>query len=150
MQTTARTANGIFCGVDYVTQIAMKAALEKCYYWVDAFREHLEGNRDYVYRRLSALPGLKAVRQEATFVSFPDISSFGLSSAAFQEFMLNEQKLALVPGTVKWFGPGAEGHVRLCYATSRAILSEAMDRFEEGIHKLENGEEAVRKGGAHG
>ena len=134
--TVSERANGLITGVDYVNQIAMKTAFEKCYYWVDAFTQHLQNNRDYLFDRLNKMPLIKAYKQEATFVSFPDISATNMPAQQFADFMLQKQKVALVPGTVKWFGPGAEGHIRICYSTSHAILKEALDRFEAGIREI--------------
>jgi cystathionine beta-lyase len=50
--------------------------------------------------------------------------------------MEREVKLAIVPGTEKFFGPGAEGHIRICFATSHAILKEGLDRLERGMAML--------------
>lgn len=136
MDQVKQVLNGHLFGVDLVTQVAMKAAYDQCFYWVDAFVEHLQGNRDYILERFEKMPYVKATKQEATFVTFPDISASGLSSQEFVDFMLKEQKVALVPGTVTWFGPGGEGHVRLCYSTSHAILEEGLDRIEAGLNKL--------------
>ncbi len=130
-----QVANGSYGGVDYVTQVAMKAALDQCDYWVDAFLGRLRQNRDYMYARLAVLPGVEPTLQEATFVTFPDISGTGLSSEAFVRLMEDEAKVALVPGTENWFGPRAAGHVRFCYSTSAAILQEAMDRVEHTLRK---------------
>ncbi len=137
LDAVSKIANGHVHGMDSVAQTGMKAALEKAGYWQDAFVAHLQGNRDMVYERFSRMPLIKATLQQCTFVTFPDISATGLSSQEFVDFMQKEQKVVLVPGTKFWFGPRAEGHVRLCYATSRAILKEGLDRIEEGLHKLE-------------
>lgn len=123
-------------GVDVVTQVAMKAALEHAYYWVDAFVTHLQGCRDLVYNRLSRMPLIDATKQEATFVSFPSIQKTGMGSQDFVDWLAKEHKVHLVPGTKRWFGPGAEGNVRLCYGTSTAILNEALDRIERGLIEL--------------
>ena len=129
-------ANGSYGGVDYVTQIAMKTAVEECDDWVDAFLVRLRDNRDYMYERLNAMPGVKATLQEATFVTFPDIRETGLSSTEFVDRVTKEAGVALVPGTEKWFGPRADGHVRFCYSTSHAILKEAMDRVENFLNRI--------------
>lgn len=134
-----RRAYDLAAGVDYLTQIAMKTAVEKCWYWVDAFVEHLQGNRDYLMDRFVKMPLIKAAKQEATFVTFFDIKGTELTSQEFVDYMREKQKVAMVPGTVKWFGPGGEGSVRLCYSTSRAILKEALDRIEEGVFRIANG-----------
>lgn len=135
-QAAMRRAYDLAAGVDYLTQIAMKTAVEDCWYWVDAFVEHLQTNRDYLVERFAKMPLVKAARQEATFVTFFDVKETGLSSQEFVDYMFEKQKVAMVPGTVKWFGPGGEGSVRLCYSTSHGILKEAMDRIEEGLIRI--------------
>lgn len=137
-------------GVSCLTQVAMKAAFERAFPWVDRFVAHLQSCRDQVYVRLNAMPGIRALRQEATFVSFFDVRGTGMSSEEFVDFMLRSQRVALVPGTKKWFGPGAEGYVRLCYSTSHELIDEALDRMEDGLRRrstqnTEGGTDHVQK-----
>ena len=42
----------------------------------------------------------------------------------------------IVPGGDKFFGPGSEGHVRICLATSHEILAEGLNRLEAGLRKV--------------
>jgi bifunctional pyridoxal-dependent enzyme with beta-cystathionase and maltose regulon repressor activities len=44
-----------------------------------------------------------------------------------------------VPGSPRWFGPGGAGHVRLCFATSEAILAEGLRRFSAGMAAAQPG-----------
>ena len=127
-------------GVPCLTQVAMKAAFEKGFPWVDAFVAHLQTCRDMAYDRLNAMPGIHADKQEATFVTFFDMRETGVSSDDFARYILERSRVYLVPGNKQWFGPGAAGHVRLCYATSHAILREGLDRVERGVQELMNGE----------
>ena len=127
-------------GVPCLTQVAMKAAFEKGFPWVDAFVAHLQTCRDMAYDRLNAMPGIHADKQEATFVTFFDMRETGVSSDDFARYILERSRVYLVPGNKQWFGPGAAGHVRLCYATSHAILQEGLDRIERGVQELMNGE----------
>jgi aspartate/methionine/tyrosine aminotransferase len=123
-------------GITSLSQIAGMACLNKCYYWVDAFIKHLTANRDYAIERLNSFKNISCHKPDATFVLFPDISATGLTSEQFADHMMNEVKLAIVPGTDKFFGPGAEGHVRICFSTSFDILKEGLDRFEKGLSRL--------------
>ena len=50
--------------------------------------------------------------------------------------MKENVKLAVVSGGEKFFGAGSEGYIRICFATSRGILKEGLDRLEKGIHML--------------
>jgi aspartate/methionine/tyrosine aminotransferase len=123
-------------GIASISQIAGIACLEKGFPWVTDFLKHLQGNRDCALERLNQMPGIRCHKPSATYLLFPDVTGTGLGSEAFVDFVQREAKLALVPGTDKFFGPGAEGHVRICFATSRGILSEGLDRLERATHML--------------
>jgi bifunctional pyridoxal-dependent enzyme with beta-cystathionase and maltose regulon repressor activities len=41
----------------------------------------------------------------------------------------------VVPGSPRWFGAGAAGHVRLCFATSAGVLAEGLDRLARGLRE---------------
>lgn len=125
-------------GIASISQIAGISCLEKAYYWVEAFLKHLEGNRDYALERISKMPYLKCHKPDATYLLFPDITATGMTSTEFTDFLLENVKLAVVPGVNKFFGPGAEGHIRICFATSREILAEGMDRLEKALHMIES------------
>lgn len=124
-------------GIASISQIAGIACLEKAGYMVDAYVKHLCENRDLVCDRINAIDKLHCRKPEATFVVFIDIRETGLSSEQFTDFMMENVKLALVPGSESFFGPGAEGFVRLCFATSNEVLSEGLSRLEQGMKLLE-------------
>ena len=105
--------------------------------WVDEFSKR----RLYIIDRLNSLDGVSCITPEGAFYVFPDVSSFyGKSyngtviggSAAFCEYMLTVQHIALVPGA----GFGADAHVRISYAVSMENIEKAMDRFENGLKAL--------------
>ena len=114
--------------------------MDKCYYWNEAFVDYMQKNRDYAIARIERMPGIVANHPDALFMLFPDITGTGCSSAEVAAFLEREEKLAIVPGTAQFFGPGAEGHIRICLATSREVLTEAMNRLERGMVRLTNGE----------
>ncbi len=123
-------------GIASLSQIGAMAALEKGRPWLESFLVHLEGNRDYGVDRINKIPGLHCKVPQATYMFFVDITQTGLSSTEFAERCKSEAKVAVVPGISKFFGPGAEGSVRICYATSRALLQEALDRIEKWLTSL--------------
>jgi len=95
--------------------------------------------KDYDYRRRFLLDklrgaGLSCFEPRGAFYAFPCIASTGMTSAEFCEQFLLKQHVAAIPGTA--FGPGGEGFVRMCYASSLANLSEAMDRLERFLKEL--------------
>jgi aminotransferase len=72
---------------------------------------------------------------EGTFYAFPDIRSSGLDEVTFCHRLLQEESVAMVPGSA--FGDGGRGHVRASFSTSYENLIEAcgrIERFIEGLH----------------
>lgn len=123
-------------GIASISQVAGTACMEKGYYWVDQFLEHLKGNRDYAVERLNRMPMIKAYKPDATYLLFVDIRAFGMKSEEFTDYMKEHVKLAVVSGGEKFFGEGSEGYIRICFATSREILTEGLNRLEKGIAML--------------
>jgi aspartate/methionine/tyrosine aminotransferase len=127
-------------GVTTVSQIAAIAAYEKSWYWADAFLAHLREMRDYAAGRLNAIPGVTCPTPQGTYVLFPDITGLGMGSREAADYLLEKAKVAVVPGLPRWFGPGAEGSIRLCFSTSRGILTEALDRIERALKLKRRGD----------
>ena len=123
-------------GISSLSQVAGIACLTECYGWLDEFVAHLQSNRDYALERLNQMPGVKCTKPQATFVMFPDVSEISIGAEELVEYLKKEERLAIVPGGRQFFGPGSEGHVRICLATSREILKEGLDRMERGLKKL--------------
>src|SRR5258707_1320932 len=71
--------------------------------------------------------GLECHRPLGAFYAFPNVARAGLSSRDFALKLLNEEKVAVVPGTA--FGACGEGFVRCAYATSMENIKEAMVRI---------------------
>jgi aspartate/methionine/tyrosine aminotransferase len=123
-------------GVSTLSQIAGQAAYEQCWYWVDDFVQHLTAMRDYTVERLNRMKGIRCHLPQGCYLAFPDIRETGMNSTDLADYLMKEAKVAVVPGAEKWFGPGAEGHIRICFSTSKAILTEALDRIEAALQKL--------------
>jgi aminotransferase len=91
--------------------------------------------------------GLTCARPQGAFYAFPSVARTGLTSEAFAERLLFQEKVAVVPGSA--FGPSGEGHVRMCYATSYEQLEVALRRIERFLAGL--GEPGEQSGpGEHG
>ena len=123
-------------GLSTIAQLSALTAYERCWYWADAFLAHLHGVRDYGVERLNQMPGVTCNEPEGVYVLFPDVSSYGLTSAQMSDYLLQEARVATVPGSPRWFGPGAEGHIRLAFSTSRELLAEGLDRIEDALRRL--------------
>nr|WP_315027466.1 pyridoxal phosphate-dependent aminotransferase [uncultured Chryseobacterium sp.] len=120
--------NSTIEGVSTLSQIAGSVALEKAMPWYREFLNHLQHNRDLAFNILSRSEVLTPNLPEATFVLFPKIEN-GMSSEEFAQHALQQGKVAIVPGSERWFGKGAEGHVRICFSTSQEILEEGLNRI---------------------
>jgi aminotransferase len=100
---------------------------------VEAMRAEYDRRRRLVVDGFNAI-GLETFEPRGAFYAFPRITSTGLDSEAFARRLLEEQHVAVIPGSA--FGPSGEGHVRACYATSYEKLEEALvriGRFVEGL-----------------
>ena len=87
--------------------------------------------RDYVCRRLREM-GLTFPEPEGAFYVFVDIRKFGIDSGTFCTRMIQEGKVAAVPGACF----GAEGYLRLSYCYSDEELKKGLDRMETFLKTL--------------
>ncbi|QQK76196.1 aminotransferase A [Salicibibacter cibarius] len=98
----------------------------------DRMRTEYEKRRDYMLRRLRDME-MAVEKPEGAFYLFPSIQTTGLDSYTFAERLLEEEKLAVVPGTA--FSSYGEGFVRLSYAYDMENLTEACHRLERFIRR---------------
>lgn len=123
-------------GVNILSQVAASAALRHCGDWLTGFITHLDAMRRLCVDRLNATPGVSCTLPQGCYVAFADIRGTGLSSAEMRDVLFERAKVAVVPGLPQWFGAGAEGYIRLSYATSEKILQDALQRIQSTIHTL--------------
>lgn len=121
-------------GVNVLSQVAATAALTKCDYWLNAFVAHLHEMRNVCYERVKKIHGWSMTLPDGCYVAFIDIRKSGYESESLQKKLLEEAKVAVVPGLAKWFGDGAAGYIRVCFATSKETLEEAFNRIEKSQH----------------
>lgn len=126
-------------GASTLSQVAATAAMRDGWEWFAGFLGHLTAMRDLAVERLNGMPGVSVRPPDGTFVLFPDISALGITSTDLTQRLLDEARVAVVPGAARWFGPGAEGHIRICFSTSAGILGEGLDRIDAFISGLVNG-----------
>ena len=131
--------NSTIGGISSLSQIAGMACLDKCFPWLDEFVKHLQKNRDYALERIRKMPGISCHKPQATFVLFANISELSMSAEAFVDFARREYKIAVVPGGEKFFGPGSEGYIRICLATSHEVLKEGLNRLEQALTAVKEG-----------
>ena len=93
-----------------------------------------KARRERLVSGLNAIEGITCHKPGGAFYAFPNIRSFGLSSEAFCQIILEKAGVALLPGSC--FGEQGEGFVRLCYATSESQLDKAIERISEVCKSL--------------
>ncbi len=96
-------------------------------------REQYDGRRRFLMHRFQEM-GLKCFEPFGAFYVFPSIREFGMTSEEFATRLLEEEKVAVVPGTA--FGACGEGFLRISYAYSLENLKVALDRMEHFISRL--------------
>lgn len=115
------------------SQYAGITALRDCGKNVEEMRESYNQRRRYLMRRVREL-NLPCFEPYGAFYIFPNISEFGLSSEEFATRLVQEEKVAVVPGSA--FGESGEGFIRISYAYSIEELKEAFSRVEQFINRL--------------
>lgn len=81
--------------------------------------------RRFLHAELNKIPGVSCLLAEGAFYLFPNIASFGLPDQDFCTRLLEQEKVAAVPGSAF----GAEGYLRLSYATSDEIIRKGVERL---------------------
>jgi len=119
-----------------ITQKAAIAALEGGNAFVDEMRVQFDARRRFVMERLGKIPGLQCATISGAFYAFVDASELCArryqgkaiegSSARLAEILLDDFQVAVIPGAPF----GAEGFIRLSFATSMEQLEKGLDRIE--------------------
>jgi len=118
-----------------ISQMAALAALQASEETIKTMRDEFKKRRDVMMSSLDEIPGISYVRPEGAFYVFCDISKLKMKSAVFAERILNDANVALIPGD----GFGAEGYVRLSFATSTERIKEGVRRIGEWVKKANSG-----------
>jgi len=90
-------------------------------------REEFDIRRQYMFERLTQIPGVTAVRPQGAFYVLANIGSLGINSQNFADRLLSKSNVAIVPGIAF----GDDRTVRLSYATSLDVIKSGVDRIEE-------------------
>ncbi len=97
-----------------------------------AMRESYNVRRKLLVSGLNSI-GLPTFEPRGAFYAFPDIRASGMTSDSFAWTLLDEERVAAVPGAA--FGLGGEGYVRMCYATAKDKLEEALERMARFVRR---------------
>lgn len=118
-------------GINLLGLEATRAAWLHGQPWLDAALGYLRANRDFVASTVaSSLPGVAHHPPEATYLAWLDCRALRLEPSPYR-FFLERAKLALSDGAA--FGAPGKGFVRLNFATSRRIVSEALERMAKAL-----------------
>lgn len=113
-------------------QDAAVAAILQGEPYVESMVAEYNRRRQLIVNGMNRL-GLTTFEPRGAFYAFPRITASGMNENTFAEKLLEEEQVAVVPGTA--FGPGGEGFVRCCYATAYEKIEEALVRLERFMQR---------------
>ena len=113
-------------------QMGAVAALNGSQDHLSVWLQEYSKRRTYIYERLNQMPGVSCVNAKGAFYLFPNISATGMKSVEFAARLLEEEKVAVVPGIAF----GSDANIRLGYATSMQVIEKGMDRMESFCKKI--------------
>jgi aminotransferase len=115
-----------------MSQMAALEALKNGHEYVVKMRDEYDRRRKLIVNGLNSL-GLPTFEPKGAFYAFPNIAVTGMDDETFAQKLLEEERVACVPGSS--FGAGGEGYVRCSYATSYEKLEEALRRIEHFMQR---------------
>ncbi len=101
---------------------------------VEKMLKEYDRRRKLILSRLNEIGGFRCLEPKGAFYVFPNISEFGMKSLDFARWLLENAKVAVVPGTE--FGKRGEWFIRCSYATSYELIEKALDRIERSVKKF--------------
>ena len=107
---------------------ALTGSQEHLKTWVPEY----DRRRKFAWQKFNAMPGVSCVNSQGAFYLFPNISQLGLKSADFCARLLEQEKVAAVPGIAF----GADDYIRISYATGMANIEKGMERIERFVRAL--------------
>lgn len=103
--------------------------------WLDALRDYLQSNLQFVADRLNqAFPELNWQPPQSTYLAWVDLRPLGLDDRALQKALIEQQKVAIMPGYT--YGVEGNGFIRLNAGCPRVKLEAGVERLIAGIQSL--------------
>jgi aspartate/methionine/tyrosine aminotransferase len=96
--------------------------------------QEFDRRRQLLYEELKAMPGISVLEPKGAFYVFPSIRDFGKNPEELTRYLLDEAKIAVVPGTT--LGSYGADYIRISYANSYDNLKKAMERMKAALEKL--------------
>ncbi len=125
-----KAVSGIVPHVNLLGLTAAKAAFQNGQSWLEELRSYLRENRDLVYRRINAIPGLSMAPVEATYLAWIDVSQLELSHPSR---WFEKAGIGLSDGR----DFDGEGYLRLNFGCPRSLLTMGLDRMAVAVEKLD-------------
>jgi aminotransferase len=114
------------------SQWAALKALEVGEPFVQEMHARYERRRKLIVNGLNAI-GLSCIEPHGAFYAFPNVQSTGMDDETFSERLLQEERVAVVPGRA--FGPSGAGFVRMSYATAYNKIEIALERIDRFVQR---------------
>jgi Aspartate/tyrosine/aromatic aminotransferase len=115
-----------------ISQKATLAGLEGDQKFIADMRVEFQKRRDLMVSRLNKMKNISCIKPEGAFYVFCDISKLGQGSAKIANRLLEEAKVAVIPGEPF----GADSFIRFSFATSVGAINKGLDRIEEWTNKF--------------
>ncbi len=136
-QSSARTITAMYRAVEFMTsnpaamvQMAGIVALRDGEPSIEELRRHYAARRAQVKAAFETIPGVSLPDPQGAFFAFPKFS-FIADSTAFTVALVRETGVALAPGA--GFGRDGEGYIRVCFASTEAVVAEALVRLTQFV-----------------
>lgn len=117
------------CDIGPMGVTALIAAYNEGADWLDAAIDYIRQNYLYLCRRIAGMPvSMQVLDLQGTYLAWVDVSALAMPVEELSERLKHEAHIWFTPGTE--YGTSGEGYLRINLATSRAILTEALDRLQ--------------------
>lgn len=129
-----QSMKGLVMWVNLMGMRAAIAAYQEGQEWLEQVLGYLEGNRDYLFDYVTTqLPQLSMVKPEGTYLAWLDCRQSGIQGNPC-EFFIQQARVGFNDGAT--FGRGGEGFVRLNFACTRLVLSQALERMKTVLEQV--------------
>jgi len=115
-----------------MSQLAALEAIQHGHKYVMQMRDEYDRRRKLIVAGLNQL-GLPTFEPHGAFYAFPNVGVTGMDDETFAQRLLEEERVAVVPG--RSFGAGGEGFVRCSYATAYEKIEQALERMQRFMHR---------------
>lgn len=106
----------------------------QCDGWLNELRRYLTGNRDFLVDYVTKyMPNVRTTVPDATYLGWLDFTQSDIQGSPY-EFFKQKAKVKLSDGKI--FGKEGEGHARINFGTSRALLKEGLDKMRKAMEKI--------------